>query len=478
MAEKIENIEPSKIEPSPFNPRRALPNMEQLVYSISNGGIIEPLIVRPINQEAGSKFSFEMVNGHRRLAAAEELKLPVVPCIVREMTDEDAKQTQLVTALQREELHPYDEAVLINDLLEKHNGEFEAVGLAIGKKVNYVKRRAVLVSLIAPAAESFKANKIGLDTAFALARTTPETQKACLAEAKNRSGITATLVDWFCRSRFTNLKEAPWDLKDANLIQGVGSCVECPKQSNNQPALFESKEEKNLCLDPVCFKKKLAKFVDGKKKDNPDLVLIRAGTRPYGMDEIAPDKYKPITVADLTCPSTMHALIIDGGYKKSLVCTDPKCKIHSARAQATPQHKKELAEDRMAKQVAKEVYNDILTQVSHHDGVIEHRIIANFMWDGMWNDLKKVHLDYYGLKANFDMAEDIDRINDVKVLQKLIFGFALSGLLLPRTAKGAAAEVERLYPGVVNLEVIRNRITVPAKRDKTKVVKRARKEKK
>lgn len=86
--------------------------MEGLIASIREHGILQPLLVRPLN--AGE---YELVAGERRYRAAEALKLEQVPVVIRELEDQDAIQVALLENLQREDLNPVEETEAILHLL-------------------------------------------------------------------------------------------------------------------------------------------------------------------------------------------------------------------------------------------------------------------------------------------------------------------------------------------------------------------------
>lgn len=105
----IEQIQlPAKQPRRYFDPNK----LAQLVKSIQEHGILEPLLVRPL--ENGN---YELVAGERRYRAAQELKLPDVPIVSREFDDQQAFQVALIENLQREDLNPVEETEAILDLL-------------------------------------------------------------------------------------------------------------------------------------------------------------------------------------------------------------------------------------------------------------------------------------------------------------------------------------------------------------------------
>lgn len=86
--------------------------MVQLVQSVQEHGVLEPLLVRPI-----AKGGYELVAGERRLRAAQTAKLHEVPVVVRELDDRQALQVALLENLQREDLNPVEETEGILQLL-------------------------------------------------------------------------------------------------------------------------------------------------------------------------------------------------------------------------------------------------------------------------------------------------------------------------------------------------------------------------
>ncbi|MFM7424322.1 MAG: ParB/RepB/Spo0J family partition protein [Elainella sp.] len=93
-----------------FDPEK----LEQLAESIAQHGILEPLLVRPLEDE---RARYELVAGERRYRAALKLALPSVPVVVRQLSDEEAVQFALIENLQREDLNPIEETEGVLQLL-------------------------------------------------------------------------------------------------------------------------------------------------------------------------------------------------------------------------------------------------------------------------------------------------------------------------------------------------------------------------
>jgi ParB family transcriptional regulator, chromosome partitioning protein len=99
---------PSKQPRRYFDPDR----MAQLVQSVQEHGILEPLLVRPIGED-----KYELLAGERRLRAAQEIGLEEVPIVSREFSDRQALQVALIENLQREDLNPVEETEAVMELL-------------------------------------------------------------------------------------------------------------------------------------------------------------------------------------------------------------------------------------------------------------------------------------------------------------------------------------------------------------------------
>gem|GEM_PF-389302 len=109
---KLEDIVQPQQQPRRYFDPQAL---QELVSSVKQHGILQPLLVRPV---AGGKY--ELVAGERRYRAAQAIKLEVVPVVVRELSDEQAFQLALIENLQREDLNPIEETEGILHLLAIH----------------------------------------------------------------------------------------------------------------------------------------------------------------------------------------------------------------------------------------------------------------------------------------------------------------------------------------------------------------------
>jgi ParB/RepB/Spo0J family partition protein len=134
----IMDIELSKLYIGKTNVRKNPGDVGDLVESIKQKGVLEPVLARPVGGR------FELVVGSRRFEAAKIVGLKRIPAVVRPMTDEDAIVVSLVENIQRRDVEPeeeYDALVELRRLNPRAYGSFEQLAKAIGKSRRYVEDR-------------------------------------------------------------------------------------------------------------------------------------------------------------------------------------------------------------------------------------------------------------------------------------------------------------------------------------------------
>ncbi len=128
-SDKIHMINTKLIIENPNQPRDNIDakKLEGLVQSIRRNGILQPLGVNEI-----SKGKFELIYGHRRLAAAKILDMHFVPCIINKVDETDSFVFALIENIQRENLNFIEEAKAINELIKKFKFTQSEVALHLG----------------------------------------------------------------------------------------------------------------------------------------------------------------------------------------------------------------------------------------------------------------------------------------------------------------------------------------------------------
>jgi ParB family chromosome partitioning protein len=116
------------IDPNPDQPRQAIGDLSELIASVREKGVLEPILVRSFDGR------FQIIAGERRFRAALEAGLDEIPCIVRETSDAEAMEIALIENLQRQDLTPFEEADGLKALAERHGYTHEKMAARLGKK--------------------------------------------------------------------------------------------------------------------------------------------------------------------------------------------------------------------------------------------------------------------------------------------------------------------------------------------------------
>ena len=120
----------AQLIPGKYQPRRGMSDagLEELSLSIQSQGIIQPIVVRLVEDD-----KYEIIAGERRWRAAKLAKLDIVPCLVKDVPDESAVAIALIENIQREDLNAMEEAVTLERLLTEFELTHQEVAVAIGK---------------------------------------------------------------------------------------------------------------------------------------------------------------------------------------------------------------------------------------------------------------------------------------------------------------------------------------------------------
>lgn len=132
-----------RLEPNPQQPRIEIGDLTDLIASIREKGVLEPLLVRP--SEVGGRFM--IISGERRYRAAREAGLRELPCIEMEVDDRAVAEIALIENLQRKDLTPFEEADGFAMLVERFGYTHEEVARKIGKSRSSVTEALSIAGL-------------------------------------------------------------------------------------------------------------------------------------------------------------------------------------------------------------------------------------------------------------------------------------------------------------------------------------------
>ena len=143
VGDEVQYIKLHDIMPNLHQPRQNFQEdkIEELTASIKEHGIIQPIVVRKCEN------GYEIVAGERRWRAARKAELAQVPCLVRELTDEQNMLFAIIENMQREDLNPIEEAEGLQRMMQTFGMTQEQVSKSVGKSRPYIANALRLLKL-------------------------------------------------------------------------------------------------------------------------------------------------------------------------------------------------------------------------------------------------------------------------------------------------------------------------------------------
>ncbi len=176
----------SQLQPGKYQPRRAIDenSLKELADSIRSQGLIQPLLVRPLDSCDGD--IYEIIAGERRFRAARLAGLDEVPVLIKDASDQQAAAMALIENIQREDLNPLEEAQELQRLLDEFDFTHEQAAKAVGRSRSAVSNLLRLLNLAQPVQEMLLDGKLDMGHARALLAVDTAMQIALAYQIVNR----------------------------------------------------------------------------------------------------------------------------------------------------------------------------------------------------------------------------------------------------------------------------------------------------
>jgi ParB family chromosome partitioning protein len=189
--DRVEEVALGLVVASPLQPRTTFPaeGLAELVESVRENGIIQPLIVRRV----GGKL--ELIAGERRWRAAGQAGLAKVPVIVREATDLEVLELALIENLQREDLNPIEEARAFSRLAEEFGLKQETIAKKVGKSRAAVANTMRLLDLDAELQTHLVQGRLTVGHAKALLGLRSAAEQKAIADQVLRRGLSVRAAE-------------------------------------------------------------------------------------------------------------------------------------------------------------------------------------------------------------------------------------------------------------------------------------------
>lgn len=212
-------VETRLIDP-PRSPLRSYTDdIDEMVKSIRERGLINPIVVRPVGER------FEVVAGAIRFEAVKRLRWAKVPCMIRELRDKDAFEVALAENVQRKTMNPLEEAESFRRYIDLYGrGSESALANKLGKSQEYISHRLALLTLPSSIKRSIMRRRISTSVAQELASLEDERLQIEISRQAARDKLTVQdvrrLTRNAMRARPVEFEAGPHDL------QGLESLVQ------------------------------------------------------------------------------------------------------------------------------------------------------------------------------------------------------------------------------------------------------------
>lgn len=179
------------IKPNESQPRKNFDEekLDELASSIERHGLIQPIVLRKLGK------GYEIVAGERRWRAARIAGLKEVPCIVKELTDEENMLLAIIENMQREDLNPIEEAEGLKQMVDTYGLTQEQVSYSVGKSRPYITNSLRLLKLPERVRELTAEGKITTGHARALASVKGRQKQIDLAEKAAAEGMSVRQIE-------------------------------------------------------------------------------------------------------------------------------------------------------------------------------------------------------------------------------------------------------------------------------------------
>jgi len=253
---KTNNLSLAEIVPNKYQPRKNFDeeNLNDLVNSIKERGVIQPIIVRKSNSD-NSKY--EIIAGERRWLAAQKAGLHDIPVVVTDADDLKSLEFAIVENVQRHDLNPLEEAQGYKRLIDEFAYDQDKVSKFIGKSRSYISNSLRLLNLPKEVLDFVEQKKItaghakilvGLDNASFLANKFIE-KKLSVRQAEN-------LVKIFRKTKRNTSSKVDSNIRDLenSISEKIGLSVSIKNNKNNKGTIsfyYKELDQLNKIIDII-----------------------------------------------------------------------------------------------------------------------------------------------------------------------------------------------------------------------------------
>lgn len=445
MKTKITNVTISQLSPNPANPRRKMDasELQELSQSIAAFGILQPITVRPLVEAivtdegdvAEVERGYEIVCGHRRYEAAKLAGLESVPCIIRDLTDDEAYEIMVTENLQRKDIDPFEEAAAFN-VLKSRGHNTESLAIRFGKSATYILSRLKLNNLLEGFRKFYDDGKLDLSHCLFISRFDANFQ----TKLKEQYYDTKGYYNLLGRS-FNELKNAAARMCHQIRIAMFDNsgCARCPKNTACDALFTEFTDA--TCEDPECWNRKTLVYAleqfeiarerypeffvlePGRLTDPLDIKLADA-LKERGFKFVKGNSYDYERAANGSKYIASDASIIGFSFDWMGFFVKKTVRAGGNSSQVT-RYKEEWCLNNLAREMGDEIDgNKIQIALDRIEALPSKQRTDNYQKEG-WNLIRHILLclveatgeEFCGLSPEMDGAELFNRVNEMSAAE-------------------------------------------------------------
>ena len=216
--DELRNLPVERLKPGKYQPRTHMDqdSLAELAASIKAQGVMQPILVRAVNNTPGAE-RYEIVAGERRWRAAQIAGLNEVPVLVRSIPDEQALAMALIENIQRENLNPLEEAQGLQRLIDEFGLTHQQAADAVGRSRPAATNLLRLLQLTAPVQELLMTGQIDMGHARALLPISSG-QQVGVAQRVVQKGLSVRETERLVQQLLNPPKHAPEKAVDRDLL--------------------------------------------------------------------------------------------------------------------------------------------------------------------------------------------------------------------------------------------------------------------
>src|SRR3990172_7734754 len=183
----VRNVPVDRIEPNPAQPRMIIDPtaLRELAASVREHGVLQPVLVRPLEEGR-----YQLVAGERRWRAARLAQQATVPAMIEEIDDDTALEISIIENLQREDLSPLEEAEMYRRMTAEHGYSVRKLAHKLGKDKGYIENRLRLSDAPPEVRDLVATRRDTLSHAYELLKVSDPRKRKRLADHVARGELT------------------------------------------------------------------------------------------------------------------------------------------------------------------------------------------------------------------------------------------------------------------------------------------------